>query len=75
MPSIQAEDNKALVLAAFEALFNRRDYQAAERFWSPDYILRGAAPAQRHREALTALGDAARPSTRAALVPSAVGCD
>ncbi|MGY2491625.1 hypothetical protein [Cupriavidus sp. CP313] len=30
--------NKALVLDAFDTLFNRRDYAAAERFWSPDYI-------------------------------------
>ena len=30
--------NKALVLEAFETLFNKRDYAAAERFWSPDYI-------------------------------------
>jgi hypothetical protein len=27
------EDNKRLVLAAFDTLFNRRDYVAAERFW------------------------------------------
>jgi predicted SnoaL-like aldol condensation-catalyzing enzyme len=30
--------NKALVLEAFETLFNKRDYAAAERFWSPNYI-------------------------------------
>jgi predicted SnoaL-like aldol condensation-catalyzing enzyme len=34
--------NKALVLEAFDALFNRRDYAAAERFWSPDYIQHSA---------------------------------
>ena len=33
-----AEQNKALVLEAFETLFNRRDYTAAQRFWSPDYL-------------------------------------
>jgi predicted SnoaL-like aldol condensation-catalyzing enzyme len=33
-----AEQNKALVLEAFETLFNRRDYAAAQRFWSTDYI-------------------------------------
>jgi predicted SnoaL-like aldol condensation-catalyzing enzyme len=33
-----AEQNKALVLEAFETLFNKRDYAAAERFWSPDYV-------------------------------------
>ena len=30
------EKNKAFVLEAFETLFNKRDYAAAERFWSPD---------------------------------------
>jgi len=27
--------NKALVLEAFDTLFNKRDYAAAERYWSP----------------------------------------
>jgi len=31
-----AEKNKALVLRAFDALFNKRDYATAERFWSPN---------------------------------------
>jgi predicted SnoaL-like aldol condensation-catalyzing enzyme len=30
--------NKALVLEAFDTLFNQRDYPAAARFWSPNYI-------------------------------------
>ena len=34
--------NKALVLEAFDALFNRRDYAAAERFWSPGYVQHSA---------------------------------
>src|SRR2546428_12424407 len=34
--------NKAVVLEAFEALFNKRDYTAAEGFWSPDYIQHSA---------------------------------
>jgi predicted SnoaL-like aldol condensation-catalyzing enzyme len=34
--------NKAIVREAFDALFNRRDYAAAERFWSPDYIQHSA---------------------------------
>ena len=34
--------NKALVLEAFETLFNRRDYPAAERYWSPHYIQHSA---------------------------------
>ena len=40
MPTSQ--DNKALVLEAFEALFNRRDYPSAERYWSPNYIQHSA---------------------------------
>ena len=32
------EKNKALVLKAFDKLFNQRDYMAAERYWSPNYI-------------------------------------
>jgi predicted SnoaL-like aldol condensation-catalyzing enzyme len=36
------ERNKALVLDAFDTLFNKRDYAAAERFWSPDYIQHSA---------------------------------
>jgi acetyl esterase/lipase len=34
--------NKALVIEAFDTLFNRRDYSAAEAFWSPDYIQHSA---------------------------------
>jgi len=34
--------NKALVLAAFETLFNRRDYVTAEQYWSPNYIQHSA---------------------------------
>ena len=34
--------NKALVLKAFDTLFNKRDYAAAERFWSPKYIQHSA---------------------------------
>jgi predicted SnoaL-like aldol condensation-catalyzing enzyme len=33
--------NKALVLEAFDTLFNKRDYAAAERYWSPTYIQHG----------------------------------
>jgi predicted SnoaL-like aldol condensation-catalyzing enzyme len=34
--------NKALVLEAFETLFNKRDYTAAERYWSPHYVQHSA---------------------------------
>jgi predicted SnoaL-like aldol condensation-catalyzing enzyme len=48
------EKNKALALRAFDTLFNQRDYAAAERFWSPQYIQHSAhiAPG---REGLFAL--------------------
>jgi predicted SnoaL-like aldol condensation-catalyzing enzyme len=36
------EKNKALVLKAFDTLFNKRDYAAAERFWSSKYIQHSA---------------------------------
>jgi len=36
------EKNKALVLEAFDTLFNRRDYEMAEKFWSPNYIQHSA---------------------------------
>ena len=34
--------NKALVLEAFDILFNKRDYVGAERYWSPNYIQHSA---------------------------------
>jgi predicted SnoaL-like aldol condensation-catalyzing enzyme len=36
------EQNKALVLEAFDTLFNKRDYAAAARFWSETYIQHSA---------------------------------
>ena len=36
------EQNKALVLEAFHTLFNKRDYAAAEGFWSESYIQHSA---------------------------------
>jgi len=36
------ERNKALVLDAFNTLLNKRDYAAAEKFWSPDYLQHSA---------------------------------
>ena len=38
----EREWNKALVLRAFETLFNKRDYSDAERYWSPNYIQHSA---------------------------------
>jgi predicted SnoaL-like aldol condensation-catalyzing enzyme len=34
--------NKALVLEAFDTLFNKRDYATAETLWSPKYIQHSA---------------------------------
>jgi predicted SnoaL-like aldol condensation-catalyzing enzyme len=42
MSNTTSERNKAIVLEAFQTLFNKRDYKAAERFWSPDYIQHSA---------------------------------
>jgi predicted SnoaL-like aldol condensation-catalyzing enzyme len=42
MMKTTAEENKALVLEAFDMLFNKRDYVAAERYWSPNYIQHSA---------------------------------
>ena len=36
------QQNTAFVLEAFETLFNKRDYVAAERYWSPSYIQHSA---------------------------------
>jgi predicted SnoaL-like aldol condensation-catalyzing enzyme len=38
----QEAKNKSLVLEAFDTLFNKRDYAAAERYWSPQYIQHSA---------------------------------
>jgi predicted SnoaL-like aldol condensation-catalyzing enzyme len=37
-----SEKNKRLVLEAFDTLFNKRDYVAAEHYWSPNYIQHSA---------------------------------
>jgi predicted SnoaL-like aldol condensation-catalyzing enzyme len=42
MSLTKQEKNKALVVEAFDTLFNKRDYVAAERYWSPDYIQHSA---------------------------------
>ncbi|MDR7144985.1 nuclear transport factor 2 family protein [Rhizobium sp. BE258] len=34
--------NKALVLEAFETLFNKRDYDTALKYWSPNYLQHSA---------------------------------
>lgn len=42
MTDSKAEKNKTIVLEAFDTLFNKRDYAAAERFWSANYIQHSA---------------------------------
>ena len=42
MATTSEEENKKLVLEAFDALFNKRDYKAAEKYWSPNYIQHSA---------------------------------
>jgi predicted SnoaL-like aldol condensation-catalyzing enzyme len=42
MSRTKQEKNKALVLEAFDTLFNKRDYLAAERYWSSHYIQHSA---------------------------------
>jgi predicted SnoaL-like aldol condensation-catalyzing enzyme len=42
MPDTKESRNKALALMAFDALFNRRNYTEAERYWSPRYIQHSA---------------------------------
>jgi predicted SnoaL-like aldol condensation-catalyzing enzyme len=57
------QKNKELVNTAFDTLFNKRDYQAAEKFWSPHYIQHSAhiAPG---REGLFNLIKAAPPTLK-----------
>jgi predicted SnoaL-like aldol condensation-catalyzing enzyme len=42
MSQSKAEQNKALVLEAFDTLFNKKDYVSAEKFWSNNYIQHSA---------------------------------
>ena len=58
-----AEKNKAIVLEAFDTLFNKRDYKAAERFWSAHYI-QHSAHIEPGRDGLFSLIKAAPPSLK-----------
>ena len=42
MPRTTPEENKRLVLEAFDTLFNKRDYAAAEKYWADPYIQHSA---------------------------------
>jgi len=63
MSDLDAEKNKAIVLEAFDTLFNKRDYTAAERFWSPNYI-QHSAHIEPGREGLFNLVKAAPPALK-----------
>jgi predicted SnoaL-like aldol condensation-catalyzing enzyme len=63
MSQSRESKNKALVLKAFDTLFNLRSYAAAERFWSPHYI-QHSAHIEPGREGLFNLVKAAPPSLR-----------
>jgi predicted SnoaL-like aldol condensation-catalyzing enzyme len=63
MHSSVEERNKALVLEAFDTLFNKRDYREAEKFWSPNYI-QHSAHIEPGREGLFNLIKAAPPSLK-----------
>jgi predicted SnoaL-like aldol condensation-catalyzing enzyme len=42
MAKTTEEANKVLILEAFHTLFNKRDYKAAEQYWSSNYIQHSA---------------------------------
>jgi len=63
MSNSNAAKNKAIVLEAFDTLFNKRDYTAAERFWTPSYI-QHSAHIEPGRHGLFSLIKAAPPSLR-----------
>src|SRR5208282_6682108 len=42
MRNSREEENKSIVLEAFETLINKRDYRNALNFWSPKYIQHSA---------------------------------
>jgi predicted SnoaL-like aldol condensation-catalyzing enzyme len=54
------EEKKIIVLEAFDTLFNKRNYNAAERFWSPNYV-QHSAHISPGREGLFNLVKSARP--------------
>lgn len=59
----QQDANKELVIQAFDTLFNKRDYAAAEKFWSPNYI-QHSAHIPPGRDGLFNLVDASPPSLK-----------
>jgi predicted SnoaL-like aldol condensation-catalyzing enzyme len=71
MSDLNSEKNKATVLKAFNTLFNKRDYTAAERFWSPSYI-QHSAHIEPGRDGLFNLVKAAPPSLKLKYEPGVI---
>jgi|GEM_PF-2949668 len=70
MSKTTPERNKTLVLEAFDTLFNKRDYAAAERYWSDRYIQHSAHISPGRIGLFNAgLGDGVAPLARQALRP------
>jgi predicted SnoaL-like aldol condensation-catalyzing enzyme len=63
MTKTTPEQNKTLVLEAFDTLFNKRDYDAAARFWSDTYV-QHSAHIEPGRDGLFSLVRSARSSLR-----------
>ncbi|MDB5288992.1 MAG: hypothetical protein JWL69_233 [Phycisphaerales bacterium] len=63
MPDTKESRNEALVLKAFDALFNQRNYDEAERYWSARYI-QHSAHIKPGREGLFELVKALPPTLR-----------
>jgi len=61
--TVTDERNREFVLEAFDTLFNKRDYVAAERFWSSDYI-QHSAHIEPGRDGLFGLVKASPPDMR-----------
>jgi hypothetical protein len=59
MTKTTPEQNKVLVLEAFDTLFNKRDYAAAAPFWSENYIPELAIRIPIIREIVASLADEA----------------
>ena len=63
MKQTTTAENKTLVLEAFDTLFNKRDYVAAERYWSPNYV-QHSAHIEPGREGLFSLIESIPPTLR-----------
>ena len=63
MKQTTSAENKRLVLEAFDTLFNKRDYVAAERYWSPNYV-QHSAHIEPGREGLFSLIESIPPTLR-----------